>query len=120
MAGMLKLEGTEEMIRRLKKEGKILAQDFAKNVKKAGLYLQRESQKIVPVDLGNLKGSAFTRWVAGKGWSITVVVGYTANYAIYVHEDLNARHKPGKVAKYLERPLREKRMRLLEIMEKGR
>ncbi len=27
----------------------------------AGLRLQRESQKIVPVDTGNLKGSAFTR-----------------------------------------------------------
>lgn len=27
----------------------------------AGLRLQRESQKLVPVDTGNLKGSAFTR-----------------------------------------------------------
>jgi hypothetical protein len=26
-----------------------------------GLFLQRESQKIVPVDTGNLKASAFTR-----------------------------------------------------------
>lgn len=26
-----------------------------------GLFLQRESQKLVPVDTGNLKGSAFTR-----------------------------------------------------------
>ncbi len=29
----------------------------------AGLYLQRESQKLVPVDLGNLKNSAFTRLI---------------------------------------------------------
>jgi len=27
----------------------------------AGLLLQRESQKLVPVDTGNLKGSAFTK-----------------------------------------------------------
>ena len=27
----------------------------------AGMRLQRESQKLVPVDTGNLKGSAFTR-----------------------------------------------------------
>ncbi len=27
----------------------------------AGLFLQRESQKLVPVDTGNLKGSAFTK-----------------------------------------------------------
>lgn len=36
-----------------------------------------------------------------------VIVGYTANYAMYVHEDLKARHKEGKVAKYLEKPARE-------------
>lgn len=33
----------------------------------AGLYLQRESQLLVPVDTGALKGSAFTRLEAGGG-----------------------------------------------------
>ena len=37
----------------------------------------------------------------------TVVVGYTANYALKVHEDLEARHAEGKQAKYLEQPARE-------------
>ena len=31
----------------------------------AGLYLQRESQKLVPVDTGYLKNSAYTRVVRG-------------------------------------------------------
>lgn len=35
----------------------------------AGLYLQRESQLLVPVDTGNLKNSAFTRLEAGAGSS---------------------------------------------------
>lgn len=34
--------------------------DLAQALYFAGLYLQRESQKLVPVDTGNLKGSAFT------------------------------------------------------------
>lgn len=34
-----------------------------------------------------------------------VVVGYTQNYAIWVHENLNARHPVGK-AKFLEGPAR--------------
>lgn len=38
---------------------------------------------------------------------VDVIVGYTANYAIFVHEDLTARHAPGKTAKYLEHPYRE-------------
>lgn len=37
----------------------------------------------------------------------SVIVGYTANYALKVHEDMNAKHKKGKTAKYLERPTRE-------------
>ena len=41
----------------------------------------------------------------GKSPSKTVV-GYQMPYAIYVHEDLTARHAPGKTAKYLERPAR--------------
>ncbi len=42
---------------------------------------------------------------ATKGES--VVMGYTAAYALHVHEDLKMRHKPGKQAKYLEQPARE-------------
>lgn len=33
-----------------------------------------------------------------------VIVGYTASYAVYVHEDLEARHKEGKQAKFLSEP----------------
>ena len=41
---------------------------------------------------------------AKKG-DVAVIVGYTQNYAVYVHEDLQATHAPGKQAKYLEQPL---------------
>jgi hypothetical protein len=34
---------------------------MGKSLLVGGLYLQRESQKLVPVDTGNLKASAFTR-----------------------------------------------------------
>lgn len=44
---------------------------------------------------------------SAKGDDVSVVVGYEAQYAIYVHENLEARHKPGKQAKYLEQPARE-------------
>jgi hypothetical protein len=35
-----------------------------------------------------------------------VIVGYAASYAVYVHENLEARHKEGKRAKFLEQPFR--------------
>jgi IS1 family transposase len=48
----------------------------------------------------------------------SVVVGYTQKYALYVHEDLNARHAPGKQAKYLEDPARRLRHELAAIVQK--
>lgn len=36
--------------------------NFGISLFQVGLFIQRESQKIVPIDTGNLKGSAFTRY----------------------------------------------------------
>lgn len=47
--------------------------------------------------------------------SKTVVVGYTSNYAVYVHEDLEAHHPVGQ-AKYLEQPDRENANELAEVV----
>lgn len=44
------------------------------------------------------------------------IVGYSANYALHVHEDLEARHAPGKSAKFLEKPARELREELARII----
>ena len=43
---------------------------------------------------------------AAAGRSVSVSVGYTAAYALYVHENLEARHPVGQ-AKFLEQPARE-------------
>lgn len=41
-----------------------------------------------------------------KDQKASVQVGYTAAYAVYVHENLEAYHAPGKTAKFLEGPAR--------------
>lgn len=40
------------------------------------------------------------------GVKVNVAVGYTQNYAVYVHENLEAHHEIGQ-AKFLEQPFRE-------------
>lgn len=91
MANLVRIDGTQEVIRNLQKvEGKI-TKAILRGMVKAGLHLQRKSQQIVPVDTGNLRNSAFTR-KQGTGDNVDVIVGYTAAYAIYVHENLEARH----------------------------
>jgi hypothetical protein len=42
----------------------------------------------------------------GRRDKVSVIVGYTASYALKVHEDLNSHHEVGQ-AKYLEQPARE-------------
>lgn len=42
-----------------------------------------------------------------KDDNVSVIVGFTQAYAVFVHEDLTARHAPGKQAKFLEQPARQ-------------
>lgn len=115
MASLVKVNGVNAILRALDKSDAKVAAATARGLKKAGLVLQRESQKIVPIDTGALKNSAFTR-ATGAGFDTEVIVGYTQEYAIYVHEDLNARHAPGKEAKFLEGPARRLQTRLARVV----
>lgn len=54
-------------------------------LKAAGLMLQGESQRLAPVEFGNLKASAYTV-ARGAGFNAVVEVGYMAAYAAFVHE----------------------------------
>jgi hypothetical protein len=86
MAKVVQITGVQEVLRNLAKKSQTMAEGCERGVKKAGLVLQRESQRLVPVDYGVLKASAFTR-AEGTGLKTEVTVGYTAAYAIYVHEN---------------------------------
>jgi len=92
MANMNELSGLAEVLKKFKEKQENLGKGCERGLKKAGLMLQRESQKLVPVDLGNLKASAFTRH-RGEGMKTVVEVGYTAGYALYVHEAVGMKLK---------------------------
>lgn len=115
---MSRIKGLKGLKSAIKKHKKVTAKGLRVGLFRAGLFLQRESQKIVPVDKNFLRPSATTR-ATGNDRSPEVVVGYGTDYALYVHEDMQARHKPGKSAKFLEKPLRENEDRLGEIVLKG-
>jgi hypothetical protein len=80
--------GVKEFQLNLKKEKANLGSKLEKALGVAGLHLQGTSQNLVPVDFGFLKGSAFTR-SSGKEFNTVVSIGYTALYAMYVHEHPN-------------------------------
>lgn len=120
MAKMVRVIGVNKILSNLKIANAQTSESIERGLKKAGTYIQGQSQRIVPVDTTNLKGSARTD-STGKGWDTKVVVHYGAgaDYAVYVHEDLNARHKKGKRAKFLESVVRENLQKIFEIVGRG-
>ncbi len=107
------------VLKKLKMSTTLYGAKLERGLKQAGIFVQARSQRIVPVDTANLKGGAFTRNVGGTGAKADVVVGYVADYAVYVHENLDAHHKPGKQAKYLEFVVRNYRKEIFDIIAKG-
>ena len=122
MASLCRISGVPQVLAKMKIAKGVIGLECQRRLKKAGLFIQRESQKIVPVEFGVLKNSARTVNMGGKEFDadiddIDIVVHYGAgaNYAVYVHENLEAKHKPGKRAKYLEAVVREQKTEIFKI-----
>lgn len=126
MPNLTRVTGVRTVIGNLMRADQRFRRGVSLGLKKGGLFVQRLSQKEVPVEFGPLKASAFTR-AEGLGFQTKVTVGYTAFYALFVHEAVgmvlrglprlpNPPHKgrywdpqgKGK-AKFLEDPVRYNR-----------
>jgi len=121
MSGLISksgLQGDKAIAAAAKRHYQAAARGLRVGLLRAGLLLQRESQNVVPIDTGVLRGSAATRLDDTEDGPM-VTVSYSTEYAVYVHEDLQARHKPGKIAKYLEKPMRDNRRKLINIVNKA-
>lgn len=68
-------------------------------------HILDESRRIVPLEEGMLSGSGHTDVDED---ALEAVVAYDTPYAVPQHEDLTLGHDPGRSAKYLERPARER------------
>lgn len=111
------LGGLEQLEKSLHAKRDAYSRGMKKGVILAALLVQGESQKIVPVDTGNLRASAGTRYVGNGVDKHDAEVFYTAAYAIYVHEDLEARHQPGKTAQFIVIAMQKNRLKIVEIIK---
>ena len=91
MAKLSTVTGLQKVKAAFQRRGRAYARGMERGLKRAGLRLQRDSMKLVPIDTGNLRAGAFTR-ASGSGFQTEVRVGYVAAYAVYVHENLEAAH----------------------------
>jgi hypothetical protein len=82
----IEVKGIGNLVKNLQKVKGNIGRGVQKGLLKAGHHLMRESLKIVPVQLGNLKGSWFVE-KEGSGLQTHVIIGYSGpEYAAYVHE----------------------------------
>lgn len=125
--------GLDKVIAEMKKQKTLMGARVPIALSAAGVLLQAGSQKVVPVDLGPLKASAFTRRT-GIGFASSVRVGYTSAYAPFVHEKVDMKLKgqkrpaPSKgrywdpqgraQAKFLEEPARRMAPELREAFRR--
>lgn len=120
---LLKIKGLDALAKGLKTASEKQIAAVGRGLRQAGLLLQAYSMEECPVEFGVLRGSCYVKMI-GKS---RVQVGYTADYAIYVHENLDALHGsaynnfyaaeiaagtmasrgPNQKAKYLEDPAKE-------------
>lgn len=110
------ISGTDKVLAKLNREIRNIESRTKAGLQEAALVVRRRSMQLTPVDTGNLRGSAYTRTYTNPLWGPGVEIGYTAGYAVYVHE-INKNYTVGQW-KFLETALKEKRREILEIIRK--
>lgn len=98
MAKIAYMSGVAALLQNLKQADAKMQSAAERGCIAGANLLRNESRRIVPVQTGNLKASAYPpRNIGGRGWRADIVVGYTAgDYAIYVHEIPNPPTTHGK------------------------
>lgn len=105
------LYGIENVMRGLNDKLRELEINGGEGLKQAAAYILNDTDKTspkVPVDVGNLRASRHVSEVQNiRTRKRAVVFGFSANYAVFVHENVGANFKrPGAGAKFFEASLK--------------
>lgn len=115
---MNRVEGLDKVLANLNREVKGIEQRSMAGLVAGGHIILAESKKPenCPIEFGNLRNSGYTR-KSPEGKHL-VEIGYSASYAVFVHEDLEANHPRGGRAKFLEIPLHEKKEEVFDLIRR--
>lgn len=103
----IKLKSPQELIDLLNRFKNAYPSEMSSAIYRAVLFnIMRPSIQECPIKFGALRASNFIDDPAVRDGNIAVSFGYTRSYGIYVHENLEAYHKPPTKAKFLEDPMR--------------
>ena len=112
----------DNVMRNLNKEVNRIQNKSLKGLIKAAAYVRRDMDKtspLIPTDAGNLRESWFTVASHLSANRPFVLMGFSANYAEFVHEMVGAKfQRPGAGAKFFEAAINRNHEKILEIIRK--
>lgn len=127
MPARRKIKGTDKVIMNLNKEIKQIKGRSMQGLIEAVMLVRVDMEKtppLIPVDTGNLRASWFTSpYYKGKGFGL--IFGFSANYAIFVHEMMEGDggkinwNRPGSGPKFLQASLFRNEKEILDIIKKN-
>lgn len=97
----IELRGIPEAVNLIEKGIKNTKPLLSRYIVMKGEQIITRGKELVPVETGYLKGTGSVGSPKTQGDTVTLMVGFYADYAYFVHENLTARHVNGQ-AKYLE------------------
>lgn len=109
----IRVENIEQIKRFIKSRPEELKKELGKAVKESALLVKKEAQRRTPVATGALRTSIQVKTTESEGEIFT-----NNRYAVFVHENLRARHPVGE-AKYLSKAYRYSRQQIKEIFKKA-
>ncbi len=103
----VQITGVHELLTNVERIAADLRERIAGAMVAEAETIMAEAKGLTPVDTGALRASGHVNPPDVTGDSVTVTMGFggpAIDYAIFVHENLEAHHPVGQ-AKYLEQPL---------------
>ena len=106
----ISLTGEEKLQQFLRSRPDVATKALAGVLQVEAEKILTSSKRIVPVDVGTLRGSGFVDQPEVAGSKVSVEIGYggaASAYALVQHERTDYRHSGNQQAKYLEQPALE-------------
>jgi len=94
----IKIKNLEGLVRGLERFPINLKREFGRAMRKSMAVLERKTKPLIPVDTGHLRKTTVPDYIR----PFKSVFSTHTDYAIYVHENLQAYHRVGE-AKFMEK-----------------
>jgi len=109
--------GLDKILRNLNSEIKNIEGVSLRGLILAAAFIRRDMDQtspLIPIDTGNLRSSWMVAVIPGR---IAIQLGFTADYAWYVHEMVGANfQRPGAGAKFFEAALKRNTDQIVSII----